>query len=153
LDEFNVLESDSANILKIRHAITHAAVRNRDQVTESGNITDPIINTFGNIFHHLLSKPIQDKRVRQLHTLVNDAVSLSTEIAVEMALFRWSLISSDTKSKEVEEFVDIRNASRNRDKVLWCTFPCFFRRLKESGAEEDICVVKGTVEFREALPE
>ena len=72
---------------------------------------------------------------------------------MEMALFRWALISSGTKSKEVEEFVDHRNASGNRDRVLWCTFPCFFRRLKESGAQENICVVKATVEFLESLSE
>ena len=124
-----------------------AVVQSADQHIDP-ECNKKIVKAFNSLLGPFLSVTPSSKRIQVLQKIVDDAVALSKEIAVEGVLYHWVWIPAGVE-KDVDNagYIDHLNARGRGNNVLWCTFPAFCRHYKEKGAEGDACVVKASVEF------
>ena len=140
-------ETDISKFLSTRQLLGRAAVQSAAQHIDP-ECNKNVVKAFNSLLGPFISVTPSPKRIQALQKIVDDAVALSKETAVEGVLYHWVWIPAGVE-KDVDNagYIDHLNARGGGNSVLWCTFPAFCRHYKEKGEEGDACVVKASVEF------
>lgn len=141
---------DLTKFLSARQLMGRAAVQNMEQVIEP-SCNKTVIAAFNSLLGPFLLATPNPRRGQALQKIVEDTITLSKQITVEMALYHWAWIPAGIENDaDNAAYVDHLNARGKGNSVLWCTFPAFCRHYKEKGQEGDVCVVKAGVELTTA---